>query len=264
MKKKHEFLKDKKSIVSWLKKHNISNYYIKEDKYYHYTVEVFTDVDLAKKSLEFIPIKFSFVRGFFDCSHNNLSTLLGSPDKVGEDFYCINNNLTSLFAGPSSVSGQFICSHNKIENLDYLPHHIGKCICLKHNKLDNLKGFDIECVNGNFDISHNKIISLENSPKYVNGVFNCAQNKIKNIIGAPQIIGLHFEATCNEIESIYSHELPQILKGKIFLNQNPKLKALQTIRSYQALKQLLSSYEEKSKINISISNVDNLGHVVKI
>lgn len=260
----HEFLKDKDSIVSWLKKHNISNYHIKEDKYYHYAVDVFTDVDLTKKSLEFIPIKFSFVRGNFDCSHNNLSTLLGAPDKVGENFYCMNNNLTSLFASPNTVVGQFVCSHNKIENLDHFPQHIGKCICLSHNALDNLKGLFIECVDGDFDISHNNITSLENAPKFVNGVFNCAKNKIKSLTHMPQVIKFSFDATSNEIESIYSHELPQILKGKIFLNQNPKLKALQTIRSCQALKQLLSACEEKSKINISISIVDNLGHIVKI
>jgi len=43
-----------------------------------------------------IPVKFGTVKGYFNCSGNNLTTLKNCPTSVGE-FYCYNNNLTDYF-----------------------------------------------------------------------------------------------------------------------------------------------------------------------
>src|SRR5262249_28347400 len=54
------------------------------------------------------------VEGTFDCSENSLTSLKGSPRKVGKDFICRNNNLTSLEGASPVAGGAFICTGNKL------------------------------------------------------------------------------------------------------------------------------------------------------
>jgi hypothetical protein len=56
-----------------------------------------------------LPLKFNEVTGHFDCSKLNLTTLEGSPVKVGGDFDCsFNPNLRSLHFVPKVVRGYFM------------------------------------------------------------------------------------------------------------------------------------------------------------
>ena len=60
-------------------------------------------------------IKIKEVKGNFNCSHNELTSLEGSPEIVGVDFDCAYNDLTSLEGSPKIVKGDFYCNNNKVK-----------------------------------------------------------------------------------------------------------------------------------------------------
>jgi len=105
-------LKTEKEIISWLNKQKISNYIINNNL----TVTVNNDVNLNKISFEngLIPVKFSFVNGFFSVRGSNLKSLEGTPDFVKGDFDCSDcDSLTSLKGSPETVENYYICTDCK-------------------------------------------------------------------------------------------------------------------------------------------------------
>jgi hypothetical protein len=98
---------------------------------YKGVVSVVGSVKLNNRELQSIPVYFSHVRWFFDCSYNKLTTLIGCPNKVGIDFLCDNNRLTTLIVGGAiKIVGEFDCSHNPLKTLYGMP----SC---KHKKFDD-------------------------------------------------------------------------------------------------------------------------------
>ena len=91
-------------------KYNIKNYKINPDN----SIDVDGNVDLDRKCLTELPIRFNKVTGHFDCSRNDLTTLKGCPIWVGGFFDCKANKLTSLEHSPDYVHGWFDCSSNKL------------------------------------------------------------------------------------------------------------------------------------------------------
>ena len=80
--------------------------HIDGDNYKEYigkTVKVTGDVDLCGLGLTKIPINFTEVGGYFRCTYNELTSLVGAPEKVGRVFYCFENELTSLEGAPKEV-----------------------------------------------------------------------------------------------------------------------------------------------------------------
>ena len=63
------------------------------------------NLSLIKMDLVDLPAKLSNVTvgGYFDCSHNQLTSLSGTPQSVGGFFDCSNNKLTSLNEAPAPV-----------------------------------------------------------------------------------------------------------------------------------------------------------------
>jgi hypothetical protein len=61
-----------------------------------------------------LPI-FKYISRYFDCSHNQLTSLKGCPAYVGGGFYCYFNKLTSLDGCPIYVGGSFYCCYNKVK-----------------------------------------------------------------------------------------------------------------------------------------------------
>ncbi|MCQ2966842.1 MAG: hypothetical protein MJ250_08945 [Alphaproteobacteria bacterium] len=53
-----------------------------------------------------------YEEGDFNCSHNQLTSLKGCPEKIGGEFDCSQNQLTSLEGCPKKVEGKFSCSGN--------------------------------------------------------------------------------------------------------------------------------------------------------
>jgi hypothetical protein len=60
-----------------------------------------------------LPVSFEDVGGNFDCRHNQLSSLKGSPVHVGGGFFVNYNQLASLEHAPADVGTSFWCSYNK-------------------------------------------------------------------------------------------------------------------------------------------------------
>ena len=108
-------IKNKEEIIAWLTEHNIQKFEIIDDLFYAYLVNVNETVSLPNKSLKEIPIKFNFINGHFNVSHNLLTNLDFSPIEVNGTFNISNNQITTLKDGPRKINGAYNCS------LDNLP-----------------------------------------------------------------------------------------------------------------------------------------------
>ena len=118
------------------------------------------------------------LKGSFNCSNNQLTSLKGCPDKIGKGFYCSENKLTSLEGCPEKIGGDFICSYNQLTSLKGCPDKIGKGFYCYDNKLTSLEGCPKE-VGGDFYCSINQLTSLEGCPEKVGRNFNCSNNSRK-------------------------------------------------------------------------------------
>ena len=146
------------------RKYGIGNYNINKDG----TVDVYGNVDLHDKDLKKLPVKFGKVTGYFSCFQNQLTSLDGCPNSVGDYFSCSDNQLTSLKGCPREVGHNFICRNNQLTSLEGGPEEVG----------------------GGFSCSHNKLTSLKGSPREVGGNFNCEDNQLKSLDGGPIRIGV--------------------------------------------------------------------------
>ena len=126
-----------KRIKDICDKYGIQNWKINPD---NGLVDVEGDVDLSKKKLKKIPIKFGMVSGYFICSENQLTTLEGSPNSVGGDFSCGYNKLTTLEGSPNSVGGSFYCGSNKLTTLEGAPKSVGGYFYCCNSHLISIKG----------------------------------------------------------------------------------------------------------------------------
>jgi hypothetical protein len=165
------------------KKYGIENYTINPDG----TVDVDGNVNLNKKDLKELPLKFGTVRGYFDCGYNQLTTIEGSPKVVGGYFYCSYNQLTTLEGAPKVVGGWFNCSYNQLTTLEGAPKVVGNFDC-RNNQLTTLEGAPTE-VNGYFYCSHNQLTTLEGAPKEVRVNFICSHNQLTTLEGGPKVGG---------------------------------------------------------------------------
>jgi hypothetical protein len=94
-----------------------------------------------KQSLSsFNGIKFGRVSENFFCNENQLESLDGAPQTVGNEFYCYNNKLKSLKGGPQMVGGNFYCERNQLRNLKGAPQIVGKSFFCEKNNLESLEG----------------------------------------------------------------------------------------------------------------------------
>jgi hypothetical protein len=57
----------------------------------------------SKIKVDQLPVQFDQVGGQFNCEHNNLTTLIGSPTQTGLYFSCVYNPLVSLEGLPDHV-----------------------------------------------------------------------------------------------------------------------------------------------------------------
>jgi hypothetical protein len=144
-------------------------------------VDVEGDFDGHQRNLmDFKGIRFGKVRGDFNCSWNNLTSLEGAPQEVYGYFDCKWNNLTSLEGAPGKVGGDYHCSYNVIESLVGSP----------------------QVVVGDFDCSNNSLKSLIGAPQEVGDYFRCWKNELTNLEGAPQVVGGGFDCTGNKLTSL--------------------------------------------------------------
>ena len=213
-------------------------------------VDVNGNFDISKKRFKtFSGIKFGVVTGSFDCSLNQLTSLVGAPQSVGEDFDCSNNKLTSLEGAPQKVGGSFCCSHNKLTSLEGAPQEVEKDFYCSHNKLTNLVGAPQE-VNGDFYCYSNKLTSLQGAPQKVGGSFGCDRNKLTSLEGAPQEVKVHFDCSENKLTSFEG--APQKVGGSFDCYENPickeTLELIFEVMQTKGLEYKLALSSVKSKI----------------
>ena len=114
-------------------KYNITNYSINDDM----SIDVDGDVDLNRKYLEKLPLKFNYVSGYFYCKNNDLKSLEGAPKTVG-GFVCSNNKLKTLEGAPEIVGEVFYCSNNDLASLEGVPRKVGGYFNCCYNKFEDL------------------------------------------------------------------------------------------------------------------------------
>jgi hypothetical protein len=132
------------------------------------------------------------VQGTFDCSSRGLKSLWGIRfGMVTGDFWCSNNQLTSLEGAAQTVGNDFNCSHNKLTSLEGAPQTVEGSFYCYSNKLTTLKGAP-RTVEGDFYCNDNQLTSLEGSPQTVTRSFNCYNNQITSLEGAPRKVEGYF------------------------------------------------------------------------
>jgi hypothetical protein len=110
--------------------------------------------------------------------------------------------------------------------------------------LKDLFGIRFGKIEGDFDISDNDLKTLEGSPKEVEGDFNCSLNYLNSLEGGPTSVRgtyicannnlFNLDFIANDFESLYAPgndleylgNLPQKIKGNLFINNNKLLKSL--------------------------------------
>jgi hypothetical protein len=63
---------------------------------------------------DFKGVRFGKVGGYFSCHYNQLTSLVGAPQKVGRGFSCRNNQLTTLEGAPRKVGVGFYGEDNPV------------------------------------------------------------------------------------------------------------------------------------------------------
>jgi hypothetical protein len=121
------------------------------------TVNIDGSFYCPKQSLSsFNGIKFGRVTENFFCNENQLESLDGAPQTVGNEFYCYNNKLKSLKGGPQMVGGNFYCERNQLKTLEGAPQTVGKSFVCEKNNLESLEGAPVT-IGGTFYSDHVKV-----------------------------------------------------------------------------------------------------------
>ena len=146
---------EKKLVEEWIKNNYKidGNLTISDD----FVVSCTRNVTVKNKSITSLTngiFRWGEVDGFFDCGNcNNLTSLKGAPEEVGDHFYCgYCEKLTSLEGSPKIVGSGFYCeSCNNLTSLKGAPEKVeGVFNCNYCDKLTSLKGAS-KNVGGNFE-----------------------------------------------------------------------------------------------------------------
>lgn len=131
-----EFYQTEEKIKKWLNDRGVENFKIiqRRSKKFPFVVKA-NDVDLSNRQLDFIPVKFSQINGYLDCSKNSLSELSFCPHRIYGYLYFNDNNLSSLKGCPKTINGTFDISDNNLnkDSLIDFPQNIDDLILLKGN-----------------------------------------------------------------------------------------------------------------------------------
>jgi hypothetical protein len=114
--------------------------------------------------LDLLPVKFYAITGNVRWNDVGLSSLIGSPQFCGGNFYCAGNKLTSLEGSPRSIMGSFICGSNSVHSLVGGPIGVAK----------------------NYNCIDNQLISLEGIATNVETSIACGRNNLQSFIGLPE------------------------------------------------------------------------------
>ena len=147
---------------------------------------------------DFKGVRFGVVGGIFHCNNNQLTTLEGSPHRVGNSFLCYDNQLTTLEGAPQEIGGGFSCSNNQITSLNGSPQKVIGNFACEDNQLTILEGAPLE-VGGGFYCANNQLTTLDGSPQEVGEDFDCRNNQLTTLEGSPHRVGGVFYGDANPI-----------------------------------------------------------------
>jgi hypothetical protein len=131
-------------IKKWLDERLVHDYKINDDL----TIDVDNNLELLGKIKENFPkyIQFGKVSGYVNIGDNDMTSLRGCPQEMGDFFTCTGNKLTSLKDGPISVFTKkrnlqyninnkygYQCSHNQLSSLEGLPKEINGWLWIHDN-----------------------------------------------------------------------------------------------------------------------------------
>lgn len=176
-------------IEAWMQEMKIEDYTINNG-----VVDVDGDVNISHRDLTQLPIQFGEVSGYFDCSFNKLTSLVGCPTRVGQHFMCNKNRLTTLVGGPAFVEGLYDCGANELITLEGAAAHVGRYFNCSNNGLTTLDGAPAY-VGVNFYCQYNKLTTLLGIPTHMTG-FHCLSNNIKS-----HAIGLLLVDSCTYFDA---------------------------------------------------------------
>lgn len=97
------------------------------------SIDVRGDVDLSDMNLQKLPLRFNRVTGSFWATNNILTSLDGSPQWVGKDFFVYNNNLSSLDGGAKVVIGEYSAQSNRLSSTNGFPLEVGSDFDISYN-----------------------------------------------------------------------------------------------------------------------------------
>lgn len=121
----------KVAIYKWLDEYSIKNYTLNDKG----EIDVDGDVNLSRHDLTELPpyIQFGTIKGDFDCSFNQLTSLKGVPKKIEGNFDCNFNQLTicSDDALPIEVTKNVFC----IDAFKALPESLEKIFHVQQGKV---------------------------------------------------------------------------------------------------------------------------------
>ena len=167
----------REEVIQVCENYEIKNYTINDDL----SIDISGGVFLRNKKLEYLPLRFNYVSGSFNCSYNRkLRSLKGSPQRVGGDFICEYNELKTLEGCPQKVGKDFYCSYNELKTLEGCPQTVGGDFRCSDNELKTLEGCP-QTVSGGFDCKFNKLTDLEHSPE-VNGIIAIRGNPVDLLV----------------------------------------------------------------------------------
>jgi hypothetical protein len=89
------------------------------------------------------------------------------------------------------------------KKLSFLPvqfGEVGGVFDISYNKLTTLEGVPT-LIHQDFDCSHNKLTSLTFAPKNISGQFDCSHNKLGNLLNSPDV-GTHYDCSYNKLNTL--------------------------------------------------------------
>ncbi len=206
----------KEKIENTCKELQIRNYTINNDG----SLNVRGNVNLTRRRLKSLPLKFKQVAGYFQINRNRLTSLKGCPEVVGGIFDCSDNRLKTLKYCPKASSG-FDCSGNELISLKWCPKIIKENFNCSDNDLPNLVGSP-EKVSGDFNCEHNFLETLKGGPFIVTGNYSCVENNINDVAGFPiyfndtSCVNFYSTPVCEILELVDRKNQPKFIK---FLNE---------------------------------------------
>ena len=167
------------------------------------------------KNMTSFPIKFAEVSGIFSVDRTKLSTLAGSPTKVGNLFSITEAPITSLEGSPKET----------------------KHFSIKRTEITSLEGSP-ESILSSFSATENlKLVSLTGCTKIIPGDFSCyGSSNITSLIGGPENVGTNYN--CGKCSITSLEGLPKSIGGMFYIDYHKDLPLLRlmSVKNLQGVK----------------------------